>query len=208
MKFACLTLAFTALCTIISKESHILSKPQIGISSPALPVEQAAGPEPEDSQEQAAGEEQAPQVQAPARAPQTNPLPHNVVDPMIRQAANKHKVKASLVKGIVMAESAFNANAKSSKGALGLMQLMPETAQEYGADPMDPAQNIEAGTRYLRVLFTRYGKYRNCMARVIAAYNAGPGNVDKYRGIPPFRETRCYVQKVMAYMRQFERDPS
>jgi soluble lytic murein transglycosylase-like protein len=208
MKFACLTLAFTALCTVISKESHILSKTPCSISSPALPVAPADSPEQAANVEPAASVQQVASVQAPASVSQTNPLPHNVVDPMIRQAAKKHKVKAALVKGIVMAESAFNANAKSSKGALGLMQLMPETAQEYGANPMDPAQNIEAGTRYLKVLFTRYGKYRNCMARVIAAYNAGPGNVDKYRGVPPFRETRCYVQKVMAYMRQFERDPS
>jgi soluble lytic murein transglycosylase-like protein len=204
MKFACLTLAFTALCTIISKESHILSKTPSSVSSPVLPVVPSDSPE----EQQVASVKEAPSDPAPDPALQRNPLPHNVVDPMIRQAANKHKVKAALVKGIVMAESAFNANAKSSKGALGLMQLMPETAQEYGANPLDPAQNIEAGTRYLKVLFTRYGKYRNCTARVIAAYNAGPGNVDKYRGIPPFRETRCYVQKVMAYMRQFERDKS
>jgi soluble lytic murein transglycosylase-like protein len=196
MKLACLTLAFTALCTIISKETHILSKSPsttVSIPSPALP-EAPVVP--------------AATVEEPTPALMVNKLPHSVVDPMIKKAAQKHRVKAALVKGIVMAESAFNANAKSAKGAMGLMQLMPQTAQEYGANPMDPAENIEAGTHYLKVLLTRYGKYRNCMARVIAAYNAGPGNVDKYRGVPPFPETRGYVQKVMAYMRQFERDPS
>jgi soluble lytic murein transglycosylase-like protein len=202
MKFACLTLAFTAVCTFVSKEAHFLSNSHsqhsISIPSPAIP-----SPELPEAPVTPVAE-----VQAPAPALMINKLPHDVVDPMIKQAAKKHKVKAALVKSIVMAESAFNANAKSSKGALGLMQLMPETAQEYGANPMNPAENIEAGTKYLKVLLTRYGKYRNCMARVIAAYNAGPGNVDKYRGVPPFRETRGYVQKVMAYMRQFERDPS
>jgi len=187
MKFACLTLAFAALCGIISEETHILSKSP-SISSPALP--------------------EAPVVAVQAAPPElvVNKLPQTQIDPMIRKAAQKHKVRAALVKSIVAAESAFNANAKSAKGALGLMQLMPQTAQEYGANPMDPAQNIEAGTHYLKVLLTRYGRYRNCMARVIAAYNAGPANVDKYRGVPPFRETRGYVQRVMAYMRQFERD--
>jgi len=191
MKFACLTLAFTALCGVLSKETHILSKVSSNPSTalPNPPVTVATVPTP------------APELLV-------NKLPHSVVDPMIRQAAQKHNVKAALVKGIVMAESAFNANARSGKGAMGLMQLMPETAQEYGANPMDPAENIDAGTHYLKVLLTRYGKYRNCMVRVIAAYNAGPGNVDKYRGVPPFRETRGYVQKVMAYMRQFEHDPS
>jgi soluble lytic murein transglycosylase-like protein len=189
MKFACLTLAFAAFCGVISKETHILSKSP-GTSSPALP--------------------EAPVVAVQKAPPQllVNKLPQNQIDPMIRKAAQKHRVKAALVKGIVAAESAFNANAKSAKGALGLMQLMPGTAQEYGADPMDPAQNIDAGTQYLKVLLTRYGRYRNCMVRVIAAYNAGPANVDRYRGVPPFRETRGYVQRVMAFMRQFEHDPS
>jgi soluble lytic murein transglycosylase-like protein len=189
MKLACLTLAFTSLFSVISKETHILSKPS---SNPSPALQQA----------------QAAVVEASAPAPTVNKLLGTAVDPMIRKACQKHNVKAALVKGIVMAESAFNANAKSAKGAVGLMQLMPETAQAYGANPMDPAQNIEAGTHYLKVLLTRYGKYRNCMARVIAAYNAGPANVDKYRGVPPFRETRGYVAKVMAYMRRFEKDPS
>ena len=125
---------------------------------------------------------------------------------MIRESAKKHKVRAALVKGIVAAESAFNANAVSPKGALGLMQLMPETAEQYGADPLVPEQNIEAGTRYLGVLIQRYGKYRNGLKRAIAAYNAGPGTVDRYRGIPPYKETRGYVVRVLTYMKQYERE--
>ena len=135
-------------------------------------------------------------------------LPRRIVDPtgMIRVSAKKHKVKPSLVKSIVAAESAFNANAVSPKGALGLMQLMPETAEQYGADPLVPEQNIEAGTRYLGALIQRYGKYRNGLKRAIAAYNAGPGTVDRYRGIPPYKETRGYVVRVLTYMKQYDRE--
>jgi soluble lytic murein transglycosylase-like protein len=82
---------------------------------------------------------------------------------------------------------------------------MPATAVEYGAaDPSSPEQNVDAGTRYLRVLMDRYGTKRNSLKRVIAAYNAGPGNVDRYRGIPPFRETRAYVTRVLGFMREFD----
>jgi soluble lytic murein transglycosylase-like protein len=137
-----------------------------------------------------------------------NRLPKKIVDPtsMIKASAKKHNVRPSLVKGIVAAESAFNANAVSAKGALGLMQLMPETAQEYGVDPLVPEQNIEGGTRYLGALILKYGKYRNGLKRAIAAYNAGPGVVDRYRGIPPYKETRGYVTRVLAFMKQYERD--
>jgi soluble lytic murein transglycosylase-like protein len=86
------------------------------------------------------------------------------------------------------------------------MQLMPQTAQQFGADPMNPAQNIDAGTRYLRVLLDRYRSHHNCVTRAIAAYNAGPGMVDKYRGVPPFRETRNYVVKVLTFFRLYQRD--
>jgi soluble lytic murein transglycosylase-like protein len=84
------------------------------------------------------------------------------------------------------------------------MQLMPETAQEYGADdPTVPEQNIDAGTRYIRWLMDRYETKRSQMTHVIAAYNAGPGNVDHYKGIPPFRETIQYVARVQKYFRDF-----
>ena len=86
------------------------------------------------------------------------------------------------------------------------MQLMPATAHEYGADPTIPEQNIDAGTRYLYFLMHKYRKYRNPLSRVIAAYNAGPGAVDRYHGIPPFRETRGYVARVMGFMRQYSKE--
>ena len=126
---------------------------------------------------------------------------------LIQNAARKHGVSAAFVKSVVAAESNFNAAAHSPKGAIGLMQLMPETARQYGADPSIPQQNIEAGTRYLKVLINRYRKSRNPLAHAIAAYNAGPGVVDRYRGVPPYRETRAYVVRVMGFLRQFEQRP-
>jgi hypothetical protein len=125
---------------------------------------------------------------------------------IIHAAATKHNVPAAFVKSIVAAESNFNPNAISPKGAVGLMQLMPSTALEYGADPTVPEQNVDAGTRYLGRLLKRYSKYRNGMSRAIAAYNAGPTAVDRYRGVPPYRETRRYVIRVLSYMRQFEKN--
>jgi soluble lytic murein transglycosylase-like protein len=124
---------------------------------------------------------------------------------LIKGSAAKHNVPSVFIASIVAAESNFDCTAVSPKGAIGLMQLMPETAQQFGADPTIPEQNIDAGTRYLRWLMDRYLKTRHSITHVIAAYNAGPGMVDRYRGIPPFRETRCYVKRVMAYMKEFSR---
>ena len=125
---------------------------------------------------------------------------------LIRAAARKHRVPAAFVKSIVAAESNFNCDAVSPKGAIGLMQLMPATAEEYGADPNVPEQNVDAGTQYLRVLMDKYSKHPNSLKRVIAAYNAGPGRVDHYRGVPPFRETRAYVARVLRLLRQYEKE--
>ena len=141
---------------------------------------------------------------APAQG--ANPSKPVDTDSMIRAAAQKHRVPAAFVKSIVAAESNFRCDAVSPKGAIGLMQLMPGTAMQYGADPTIPEQNIDAGTRYLRVLMDRYSKHRNSLKRVIAAYNAGPRTVDRYRGIPPFRETRGYVTRVLGYLRRFEKE--
>jgi soluble lytic murein transglycosylase-like protein len=91
-------------------------------------------------------------------------------DALILAAAEKHRVPAAFIKSIVAVESNFDCDALSPKGAVGLMQLMPATARKYGADPKDPEQNIDAGTRYLRTLMTKYEKHRNSLTRVIAAY--------------------------------------
>lgn len=138
----------------------------------------------------------------------TNPGVREILDTgaLIRAAARKHGVPAAFIKSIVAAESNFDAAAISPKGAIGLMQLMPSTAQLFGADPTIPEQNVDAGTHYLRVLMDRYHKYRGWMKRVIAAYNAGPGAVDRYRGVPPYRETRTYVARVLGFLKQFQRE--
>jgi soluble lytic murein transglycosylase-like protein len=102
----------------------------------------------------------------------------------IHAAAARHKLPPAFIKSIVAAESNFDCGAISPKGAIGLMQLMPATAAQYGANPAIPEQNIDAGAHYLRVLLDRYRNKKNGLSRAIAAYNAGPGNVDRYNGIP------------------------
>jgi soluble lytic murein transglycosylase-like protein len=123
---------------------------------------------------------------------------------LIRAAAHKHRVPAAFITSIVAAESNFDPSAISPKGAMGLMQLMPATAQRFGADPAVPEQNVDAGTHYLRLLTDKYHRYRNWLPRVIAAYNAGPGVVDRYHGVPPYPETKIYVARVLAFMRKFQ----
>ena len=125
---------------------------------------------------------------------------------LICMAAEKHGVPAAFVKSIVAAESNFDCEALSPKGAVGLMQLMPQTAKEYGADPTIPAQNVDAGTHYLRTLMDRYRKHGDSLQRVIAAYNAGPAMVDRYHGVPPFRETRRYVTRVISFFHRFQKE--
>jgi soluble lytic murein transglycosylase-like protein len=108
-------------------------------------------------------------------------------------AAQKYGLPQSLVRSVMKAESGFQPNAVSPKGALGLMQLMPATAQELGADPRDPAQNVDAGARYLRDLLE---KFHGGLWHALAAYNAGPDAVEKYHGVPPYRETINYVRRI------------
>ena len=120
----------------------------------------------------------------------------------IDRAATYYKVPSELVRAVIWAESAGDAGAISHKGAMGLMQLMPQTAGEmYVQDPVDPAQNIMGGTRYLRWLANQFG---GDMLLTLAAYNAGPDAVRKYGGVPPFDETRQYCKRVMAYYRQLK----
>jgi soluble lytic murein transglycosylase-like protein len=125
---------------------------------------------------------------------------------LICLAAVKHGVPAAFVKSIVAAESNFNFDALSPKGAVGLMQLMPATARQYGADPSIPEQNIDAGTHYLRILMNKYHDHGDSLQRVIAAYNAGPAMVDRYHGVPPFRETRRYVARVLGFLHRFQKE--
>lgn len=116
---------------------------------------------------------------------------------LIRAAALRHRVETALIAAVIHAESNFDADAVSHSGASGLMQLMPTTAARYGVrDPYDPAQNIEAGTRHLRYLLDRFDSR---LSHVLAAYNAGERAVVSHRGVPPYGETRRYIEKVLDY---------
>jgi len=119
---------------------------------------------------------------------------------LVREAADRHNVDPALVRAVIETESGWNPSAYSRKGAVGLMQLIPTTAQRYGAnDAFNPQQNIDAGVRHLKWLLERYN---GNLDLALAAYNAGEGAVDRAHGIPAFKETRNYVQKVQdAYFR-------
>jgi hypothetical protein len=132
-------------------------------------------------------------------APRPVPLQVNVSDPtspygdIIDKVAGEQGVDAKLVRALIKVESAYQPRARSRKGAMGLMQLMPDTARRYAlADPYEPASNIEAGIKHLRMLLDRYPR-----ELALAAYNAGEAAVQRFRGMPPYPETRLYVSRIL-----------
>jgi soluble lytic murein transglycosylase-like protein len=141
-------------------------------------------PEPEDAA--------APVVEAPVQA-EAVAVPYGEI---IDKVAAAQGVNAKLVRALVQVESAYQPRARSPKGAMGLMQLMPATARQYGlADPYDPASNIEAGIKHLKSLLQRFPK---SVALALAAYNAGEGAVTRFNAIPPYAETRNYVSRILS----------
>jgi len=141
-----------------------------------------------------------PAIYLPAASPFTGhsrPAVHldrDGAERLVQEAANRHNVDPALVRAVIQTESGWNPSAVSRRGAVGLMQLHPVTAQRFGVDDVfNPQQNVDAGVRYLKRLLQRY---KGNLDLALAAYNAGEGAVDRHGGVPPFRETRDYVQKV------------
>jgi len=139
---------------------------------------------------------QPPRVEVPAaavNAPAFNGRYRGPYLAVARDAARRHGIPEDLFLRLVQQESGWNVGARSHKGAIGLAQLMPGTAAYLGVDPNDPSQNLEGGARYLREQFNTFGDWR----LALAAYNAGPRAVQRYGGIPPYRETQNYVRAIL-----------
>jgi soluble lytic murein transglycosylase-like protein len=171
--------AVTRLYTSVDKSSYIdipteqIDHFEMGLA-PAVPV--------------------APISTAVSKPAITPPATHDLND-VVRQASDKYFLDADLVDSVIRAESGFNPRAVSPKGARGLMQLMPATASGLGVkDSLDPKSNVEGGTQYLRWLLDRYNYD---LAKSLAAYNAGPHRVERYRGVPPYAETQAYVARII-----------
>jgi soluble lytic murein transglycosylase-like protein len=149
-----------------------------------------------------------PQLAAPDATPDAYapaPIPPEQINQLVQQNADIWQVDPALIKSVIANESSFNANAQSPVGAQGLMQLMPETAASLGVkNPFDPAQNVAGGTRYLRSLLDRF---KGDTRLAVAAYNAGPGAVEKYGDVPPYAETQSYVKNVLGSLDQYRAQP-
>jgi len=162
-------------------------------NQPSPPLQPASAPASASTRAPAAATPSAP-AQAPAQPLVPVIQAPAALDQMVQQTAEKHNVDPALVRAVISTESNWNASAVSSKGAQGLMQLVPGTAHQLGVgNAFDPAQNVDAGVRYLGMLLQRYN---GDLKLALAAYNAGPSIVDRFGGVPNYRETRNYVEKV------------
>lgn len=160
-----------------------------------------------------AGFEQEEKAPSPSPLPVVQPAPAPVKMPdtpaeMASQAARKYLLPDSFLRSVMKAESAFHPDALSPKGAIGLMQLMPETARQLGVDPRDPRQNADGGAQYLRELLARYENDPNQVLLALAAYNAGPAAVEHWHGVPPYRETREYILRVLSDWEKEQKQPA
>jgi soluble lytic murein transglycosylase-like protein len=177
---------FADIAAVQSRIAEITGTPAAGADDSAAfgaALKSAYGPGPAD------GGPAMPAQASPA------PVPPDQINALVGQNAATWQVDPSLVKAIIANESGFNANATSKVGAQGLMQLMPSTAQSLGVrDSYDPSQNVAGGTRYLKGLLDRFN---GDVRLAVAAYNAGPGAVEKYGDVPPYSETQNYVQNVL-----------
>jgi soluble lytic murein transglycosylase len=143
------------------------------------------------------------ELPAPKRRRAMRPPQRREYDGLIGLTAREHEIEPALIKAVIAAESNFDPEAVSRKGAQGLMQLMPVTATRLGVeDPLRPTENVRGGTRYLRLMLDRYGD----VERAVAAYNAGPAAVDRFGGVPPYPETQDYVRRVLTYYRHYHGD--
>ena len=156
-----------------------------------MPATAIAAYEPEETIPAAAPEPAA------APPPPAAPIHSDAPADLAVEVAKKYGLPESFVASVMKAESAFQPAARSPKGAIGLMQLMPETARTLGVDPHDPHQNADGGAQYLRQLLAKYENEPNQVLLALAAYNAGPAAVERWHGVPPYRETREYILRVL-----------
>jgi soluble lytic murein transglycosylase-like protein len=172
------------------------------LGATAPPPVAPAGTSSAFSQQLAAASATAPASPSAPVAPTTSPAAGGAqFSTLIEAAASKYGVDPALLKGLIRQESNFNPTARSPAGAAGLTQLMPGTAAALGVtDPLDPAQSIDAGAHYLRQQLDAFG---GDSSKALAAYNAGPGAVTRYGGVPPYAETQNYVRQVLSYAQEY-----
>jgi soluble lytic murein transglycosylase-like protein len=205
LKLACIFFTMLGLSSVPARAqlaSYLDDHGKLVFINTDPPVKKAAAAkgkkQPPATQPTTPAEPVASQPAAPAAPSAVNSVafvaPPTALDQVVQRSAEKNHVDPALVRAVITTESNWNTSAVSSKGALGLMQLIPGTAQRLGVgNAFDPAQNVDAGTRYLHMMLERYN---GDVSKALAAYNAGPGAVDRFGGVPNYRETQNYVQKV------------